>query len=221
MSTRKRLYDYIAQKGTGVFKSKTLQDVGITTEWARNLRQLKQDGLIKFTYSSSKKSYEITTVNEYTGTTKRSGLSEKDKFRIRNRDGHRCQACGKGVNDDVKLVIDHKIPVDCGGGHNDDNLWTLCESCNGGKQAFFKDDLDAKVMKKVFAEKSGSGRLKVLFEESYGRKFTPAILQGVSGIRDWTRTLRLIRENYSMNIIWHQKTADHPDGYYVCIKTEL
>lgn len=218
MSTRKRLYDYIAVKGPGIYKGETLQDIGISSEWARSLRQLRQDGVIEFNYSSSNKSYEITNVNEYKGTTKRSGLSQKDKFRIRNRDGHRCQACGDGVRDGVKLVIDHKIPVDCGGGHNDDNLWTLCESCNGGKQAFFKDDLNAEVMKKVFAEKSGLQKLKVLFEESYGRKFTPAILQGVSGIRDWTRTLRLIREKYSMNIIWCKKTIEHPDGYYVSKK---
>ena len=218
MSTRKRLYDHIARNGLGLYKSSTLQNIGVRSEWARSLRQLKQDSVIQFKYDSSKKSYNITKINKYKGTTKRAGLSKKDKFRIRNRDGHRCQACGNGVQDGVKLVIDHKIPLNCGGDNNDNNLWTLCESCNSGKQAFFKDDLDAKVMTKVFAEKSGMQKLKVLFEESYGRKFTPAILQGVSGIRDWTRTIRLIREKYSMNIIWSKKTVDNPDGYYVCKK---
>ena len=218
MSTRKRLYDHIARNGIGLYKSTTLQNIGVTTEWARSLRQLKQDNVIQFNYDSSKKSYNITKVNKYKATTKRAGLSEKDKFRIRNRDGYRCQACGNGINDGIKLVVDHRIPVDCGGGHNDENLWTLCESCNGGKQAFFKDELDAKVMKKVFAQNSGFQKLKVLFEESPGQKFSPAILQGVSGIRDWTRTVRLIRKKYSMNIIWCEKTVEHPDGYYVCKK---
>lgn len=215
MSTRKRLYDFIAGEGPGIYKGKTLQDVGITTEWARSLRQLRQDGVIEFNYSKSNKSYEITKINKYKGTTKRAGLSEKDKFRIRNRDGHRCQACGNGINDGIKLVVDHRIPVDCGGGHNDENLWTLCESCNGGKQAFFKDDLDAKVMKKVFAEKSGIQKLKVLFEEAPGKKFAPSKLQGISGIRDWTRTVRTIKEKYCPNLKWVSKEYNFPDGYYI------
>jgi 5-methylcytosine-specific restriction endonuclease McrA len=218
MSTRKRLYDFIAKKGPGKYKSKTLQDVGIRSEWARTLRQLKQDGVFEFNYSQIEKTYDIRSINEYTATSKRAGLSNKDKFRISNRDGHRCQACGKGVCDGVKLVIDHKTPLDCGGGHNDANLWTLCESCNGGKQAFFKDDLDTEVMKKVFAEKSGLQKLKVLFENSPGKKYTPAILQGISGIRDWTRTVRSIREKHCPNLKWVAKECNFPDGYYVNVE---
>ena len=51
------------------------------------------------------------------------------RARIFGRDGYKCVRCG--IPDD--LTIDHIIAV-CRGGNNDDNnLQTLCRSCNSGK----------------------------------------------------------------------------------------
>ncbi|MEU9013033.1 HNH endonuclease signature motif containing protein [Streptomyces sp. NPDC048479] len=54
--------------------------------------------------------------------------------------GNRCAACGRTPKDDqVKLVIDHKVPLDLGGTNDPDNLQPLCEEDNHAKQALFAD----------------------------------------------------------------------------------
>lgn len=213
MSARKKIYDHLERNGLRGYLLVELAEVAGISDWPRVMRQLKQDRVINYEHSNN--IYHISEINEYKVQTSRSGFSTKDAYRIRNRDGHRCQSCGMGAKDDVKLHVDHKIPVDCGGGHGDDNLWTLCASCNLAKQAFFKDDLDSEVMTLVFEQKSGAQKLKTLFSNSPNRKFTPAILQGISGLRDWTRTLRHLRKDHDINIVWHPKNKDDPNEYYV------
>lgn len=45
------------------------------------------------------------------------------------RDSNTCQTCGATTN----LCIDHKIPLSLGGETCEDNLWTLCKTCNARK----------------------------------------------------------------------------------------
>lgn len=212
MSARIDLYNYIAAGGIKRYSTEELRRVGQISDWARVIRQLRQDGIIE--YENNSEGYDITKISEYSSNSVRDGLSSKDKYRIRNRDGHRCQSCGKGVEDNVKLHVDHKIPVDWGGGNDDANLWTLCDECNLAKKSFFKDDFDPDVMKLVYNENNGYQRLRVLFENSPNKKFSPSILQGIAGIRDWTRTIRNIREKYHLNISWFPKDDEFPNGYY-------
>lgn len=212
MSARKRLYDYLAKNGIGSYKTKVLRKIGQIDDWARVLRQLRQDGIIE--YLTEGTVYKVNKINEFSKVSKRSGLSSKQKYKIRNRDGHLCQSCGKGAKDNVKLHVDHKIPLEWGGTNLDDNLWVLCEECNLGKKNFFKDDFDIKTMKAVYAENSGYRRLLILFQESPNKKFSPAILQGIAGIRDWTRTIRNIRTKHNLNIKWIKPSKDFPNGYY-------
>jgi 5-methylcytosine-specific restriction endonuclease McrA len=51
----------------------------------------------------------------------------------------RCAQCGKTpLEDGVKLVVDHKVPREWGGGDELENLQPLCEECNGGKKAWYQ-----------------------------------------------------------------------------------
>lgn len=209
------LYNYILEGGTKDYTTEELRIIGQVSDWARALRQLRQDKVIEYERISG--GYKIIKINDYISASVRSALTSKDKYRIRNRDGHRCQSCGKGVNDNVKLHVDHKIPIDWGGRNDDSNLWTLCDECNLAKKSFFKDDFDAEIMKLVYKENNGYQRLKVLFEKSPNRKFNPSILQGIAGIRDWTRTIRDIRKKHNMNIMWFPKDDEFPNGYYTNI----
>ncbi|MFD2554767.1 HNH endonuclease [Sphingobacterium tabacisoli] len=215
MSARKDLYHYISNNGLRIYSTEELRAVGKISEWARVLRQLKQDAIID--YENDVNGYNIILINELISKSVRDGLSSKDKYRIRHRDGHRCQSCGKGVSDNVKLHVDHKIPLDWGGGNDDSNLWTLCNECNLAKRNFFKDDFDPEVMRLVYNQINGYNRLKVLFENSPNKKFPPSILQGIAGIRDWTRTIRAIKNKLKLNIVWIRKEDNYPDGYYVYI----
>lgn len=50
----------------------------------------------------------------------------------------RCAQCGKTpLEDNIKLEVDHKVPLDWGGTDELENLQPLCQECNGGKRAFF------------------------------------------------------------------------------------
>jgi len=61
-------------------------------------------------------------------------LNVYERFEILQRDGFRCQLCGRTAQDGVTLEIDHKIAYDNGGSTEAlDNLWTLCRDCNKGK----------------------------------------------------------------------------------------
>lgn len=55
------------------------------------------------------------------------------RWKILERDGHRCRGCGSTA-EDAKLVIDHIKPFSKGGPTIEANLQTLCFECNAGKR---------------------------------------------------------------------------------------
>lgn len=59
-------------------------------------------------------------------------ISRRLRFEILRRDGHACRYCG-AMAPDVKLTIDHVIPVALGGSDEPRNLVTACADCNSGK----------------------------------------------------------------------------------------
>ncbi len=68
-------------------------------------------------------------------------MSSGKRFRVLRRDGFRCQLCGRTAADGIELHIDHKMPLAKGGSNQDDNLWTLCGECNGGKSDTIVDEI--------------------------------------------------------------------------------
>jgi hypothetical protein len=65
---------------------------------------------------------------------KRKAVGTKVRFEIFKRDGFKCQYCGS-TPPAVILHVDHIVPVKEGGGNEDTNLITSCDSCNLGKGA--------------------------------------------------------------------------------------
>lgn len=57
------------------------------------------------------------------------------RFRVLQRDGFRCQYCGRSARDGAILHLDHVVPVAAGGETSEDNLITACETCNLGKSS--------------------------------------------------------------------------------------
>lgn len=62
----------------------------------------------------------------------RSGVTPRVRFAVLTRDGFRCVYCGAEAAD-VKLVVDHVLPVADGGSDAIENLATACFLCNAGK----------------------------------------------------------------------------------------
>lgn len=65
----------------------------------------------------------------------RSLMSKDLRFEILTRDNFTCCICGRSRldNKDIKLEVDHKLPISQGGKTIESNLWTLCFECNHGK----------------------------------------------------------------------------------------
>lgn len=74
---------------------------------------------------------------EQSAAYQRALMTQSLRHKILKRDGYRCQLCGRQAIDghDVRLEVDHKIPVSQGGQTVEENLWTLCWDCNRGKGA--------------------------------------------------------------------------------------
>jgi hypothetical protein len=65
-------------------------------------------------------------------------LSKRLRFEILRRDEHTCRYCG-GRAPDVRLTVDHVVPVALGGDDEPTNLVTACTDCNSGKAASSPD----------------------------------------------------------------------------------
>jgi hypothetical protein len=63
-------------------------------------------------------------------------VSKRLRYEVMNRDNFACRYCGA---DDVKLTIDHVIPVTLGGSDEPSNLVTACTDCNAGKSSSHPD----------------------------------------------------------------------------------
>jgi len=51
----------------------------------------------------------------------------------------RCAQCGRTpLEDRVKLVVDHRVPLSWGGDNEPENLQPPCEECNAGKHDYFR-----------------------------------------------------------------------------------
>lgn len=187
--------------GKPLSKEKIAKEAGIF-DWARVVRALRQEGYDLELLKDGR--YVMNSKGVKDGGKTRIAIDAKTRYRILQRDHSACQRCGRTPVDGVKLVIDHKIPVELGGDSSDENLWVLCEECNLGKKHWFSNG-NLEEMKALFKEKSGSKRLKMYFEMHPNELLDPAKLSVISGIRDWERTLRLIRQRTGKQIVYVRK----------------
>jgi hypothetical protein len=61
-------------------------------------------------------------------------VSKRLRYEVLRRDNHTCRYCGSSAPD-VKLTVDHVMPVALGGTDDPSNLVAACASCNSGKSA--------------------------------------------------------------------------------------
>lgn len=62
-------------------------------------------------------------------------ISEKNRLKILKRDHYKCAKCGRSpaTHRDIYLHIDHILPFSKNGSNEIENLQTLCQKCNLGK----------------------------------------------------------------------------------------
>ncbi|MCM1183381.1 MAG: HNH endonuclease [Roseburia sp.] len=198
----------------------TLRSVaGGIQDWQRSLRQLRQETGLDIV--ATRTGYILTSAVPKHEPQLRGAIDNKLKYAVLQRDNSTCQRCGANLQNtpNVKLVVDHKIPVELGGETTMDNLWTLCSDCNGGKQAFFVDE-NTDRLKEIMRMGSAAQRLQAFFELKPDEVIEPTKLQAIANVRDWERTLRMVRQKQSMDIQWVKPCGEHPMGGYIYKRTE-
>lgn len=111
----------------------------------------------------------------------------------------RCAMCGKTPNEDhIRLVVDHKIPQQWGGGDEIENLQPLCEECNGGKKAWFATyDHQADRIRSVISYPEVHRRIGELLKEFYNEWVFTELISIVASAQayqeDYQKRLRELR----------------------------
>lgn len=73
-------------------------------------------------------------------------MRRQTRVLILQRDGFRCKFCG-ATSEETRLQVDHIMPQARGGTDSLDNLATLCEACNSGKNDLWLGNYAALVMR--------------------------------------------------------------------------
>jgi len=74
------------------------------------------------------------------------------KKQILKRDGYKCVVCGRGVEDGVELVVDHKKPKDKGGTNDIDNGETLCMEHNLMKKNYSQTEAGKRYFIEIYKQ---------------------------------------------------------------------
>lgn len=210
-----KMKEYLLQHVGEDVSRETLREVaGNIQDWQRSLRTLRQETGLDIVATPT--GYILTSATPVHTPQIRKAIDSRLKYAVLQRDNSTCQRCGANIHNtpNVKLVIDHKIPVELGGETTIDNLWTLCSDCNGGKQAFFQDE-NAEQVKCIMQLNSAGKRLKAYFDLYPNTVIEPFKLSSIANVRDWERTLRLVRQKCAMNIEWIRPSEDYPMGGYI------
>jgi 5-methylcytosine-specific restriction endonuclease McrA len=208
LGSKERLLDHFKENIGKYTSLEELRIISQVNEFARQIRLLRQEGWdITWKWENGTTHYVLNSLIQDKTGKKREPIDGKTRFRILHRDNYTCRACGKTASDNVKLHIDHKIPVEWGGGNSDDNLWTLCYECNEGKKAYYSD-FDVETMKIIIKLPSGSKRLQEFIRRNYEKPLSPEMLLMVSRTRDWTRQVRKLRQEKYFNYTLDKSGAD-------------
>jgi hypothetical protein len=121
------------------------------SEWARRVRELRDElGYPILSHKDRPGELRpgdyILTSDVPRQTAKLRKIGKDQRFRILDRDGHKCLSCGALPGDPhpiepdrtVRLVVDHVFPISKAeeygvDPYSDANLQTLCDVCNEGK----------------------------------------------------------------------------------------
>ncbi len=144
MGSKDKLRVYLEANVGKVLKTATLRKVAGVSEYARRLRELRdQEGM---QIRSHIDRHDLKPGEYVLESLKRipvmgRGISPQLRIEILERNGFTCQLCGAGPTDPdpfnssrkIRLHIDHIIPLSQGGSNDKNNLRVLCSACNQGR----------------------------------------------------------------------------------------
>lgn len=127
---------------------------------------------------------------------KRQALSSRLEAELFAAYNNRCAMCGKSpAEDGVRLVVDHKVPVQWGGETVLENLQPLCEFHNHGKQAWVASlDPHAEAIRSAISLPEPQLRIGELLKAMEGEPVPSDLVAVVAREENWGDPLRRLRD---------------------------
>ncbi len=197
-SSKQKILEYLRENLGEWVHNQKLREISGANDTPRTIRQLKQEGWqIEIDRKGNNR-----LISKEKGEPKgiRGGPSQKERYEVFHRDGFRCRACGRGVDEGAQLQTDHIIPVEWGGKSELSNYQSLCKECNAGKKAWVKGQ-PISTMKKIISLPSVEARIEALFDTFPNQDIPSTLIRDVSkAALDWQRALRRVRQKTRKNI---------------------
>jgi len=199
MGAKKKVIEYLKKHLNDWIHNQDLRKISGANDTPRIIRALRQEG---WKIDVRGDGYNrLLSLEKSAAKGVRKPISSKVRYEVLHRDNFRCRACGRGAEDEVKLQIDHIVPVDWGGKTELSNLQTLCEECNAGKKAWVAG-YSGEHMKQIISQPTVESRIETLFDTFPNIDIPSHIIQLVSkGAFDWQRALRRIRQRTGKKIL--------------------
>lgn len=187
-SARERLRKYLVKNVGKVLDSDILREVAGTSEWARRVRELRnEEGLNILTHNdrADLKPGQYILADRKTRVAFERGLSKETRALVLDRNGYTCQMCGAAAGErhpydgrPTRLQIGHIIDKSMGGTDDPTNLRAVCSVCNEGAANITLDRPAAAKLLAQIRRAPGRDQLEVL--KWLARKY-PAQTRKLSG----------------------------------------
>ncbi len=144
LGSKRKLRDFFQANLGKILDSKTLQVVADSSEWARRIRELRnEEGLNIITHNddSSLKPGQYKLLDLKPRPAFARGISKETRAFVLDRNGFTCQMCGAVAGEPhpydqagrkTRLHIGHAIDKSMGGTDDASNLRAICSVCNEG-----------------------------------------------------------------------------------------
>jgi hypothetical protein len=170
---RSKLRDYFHEHVGEVLDSDTLRDVAGTSEWARRVRELRdEDGYQILTHNdrSDLKPGQYVLVDTKPKPAFAREISKETRAYVLDRNGLTCQMCGAVAGEPhpydpsrkTRLHIGHIVDKSMGGTDDPSNLRALCSICNEGAANLTLDRPSHEKLLIQIRRATGIDQLKVL-----------------------------------------------------------
>ncbi|MFE2421503.1 HNH endonuclease [Streptomyces hokutonensis] len=167
------------------------------SESMRRLRSLRECFQVERIQKGRIHRYRLTAWKKARAGSVRANVSSRVRAQVLAP--QRCAQCGlTPLDDHVKLVVDHKLPVAWGGTNDLFNLQPLCEECNGGKRDFYATyDTYSEQIRAAAQHDEPHGRIGELLKALEGEWVPSELIGVVASMKqyqdDWERRLRELR----------------------------
>lgn len=173
VGARTKLRNYFLQNVGVVLDSDTLREVAGISEWARRVRELRnEEGMNIVTHNdrSDLKPGQYVLVDTKPLPSFERTISKEIRALVLDRNGYTCQMCGAVAGEPhpyephrkTRLHIGHIIDKSQGGSDDPANLRALCSVCNEGASNITLDRPAAMKLLMQIRRARGSDQLEVL-----------------------------------------------------------